>query len=164
MKNKKSVIITIVEILAVVIIGLIAFRVLTDENKLTSSERRWINNNISTVQNINVVNNVNLFGNTGTGVFYDFLSDFEREYDLELNPVTFNYGENTNGLTLGVTKTLSKKDFVFYEDHYVLVGTEKEVVSNYSDFYSEQPSEESHKSISFLYFGCIFFCDVSRET
>ena len=133
MKNKKSVIITIVVILAVVIIGLIAFRVLTDENKLTSSERRWINNNISTVQNINVVNNVNLFGNTGTGVFYDFLSDFEREYDLELNPVTFNYGENTNGLTLGVTKTLSKKDFVFYEDHYVLVGTEKEVVSNYSD-------------------------------
>ena len=133
MKNKKSVIITIVVILAVVIIGLIAFRVLTDENKLTSSERRWINNNISTVQNINVVNNVNLFGNTGTGVFYDFLSDFEREYDLELNPVTFNYGENTNGLTLGVTKTLSEKDFVFYEDHYVLVGTEKEVVSNYSD-------------------------------
>ena len=133
MKNKKSVIITIVVILAVVIIGLIAFRVLTDENKLTSSERRWINNNISTIQNINVVNNVNLFGNTGTGVFYDFLSDFEREYDLELNPVTFNYGENTNGLTLGVTKTLSEKDFVFYEDHYVLVGTEKEVVSNYSD-------------------------------
>ncbi len=133
MKNKKSVIITIVVILAVVIIGLIAFRVLTDENKLTSSERRWINNNISTVHNINVVNNVNLFGNTGTGVFYDFLSDFEREYDLELNPVTFNYGENTNGLTLGVTKTLSEKDFVFYEDHYVLVGTEKEVVSNYSD-------------------------------
>ena len=133
MKNKKSVIITIVVILAVVIIGLIVFRVLTDENKLTSSERRWINNNISTVQNINVVNNVNLFGNTGTGVFYDFLGDFEREYDLQLNPVTFNYGENTNGLTLGITRTLSDQDFVFYEDHYVLVGTEKEVVSNYSD-------------------------------
>ena len=133
MKNKKSVIITIVVILAVVIIGLVAYRVLTDENKLTASERRWINQNISTVQNINVINNVNLFGNTGTGVFYDFLNDFESEYDLQLNPVTFNYGDNTSGLTLGVTKSLSEEDFIFYEDHYVLVGIDKEIVADYSD-------------------------------
>ena len=133
MKNKKSVIITIVVILAVVIIGLVAYRILTDENKLTSSERRWINNNISTVQNINVVNDVNLFGNTGTGVFYDFLNDFELEYDLQINPVTFNYGENPSGLTLGITKTLGDDDFVFYEDHYVLVGTEREIITGYSD-------------------------------
>ena len=133
MKNKKSVIITIVVILAVVIIGLIVFRVLTDENKLTSSERRWINNNISTVQNINVVNNVNLFGNTGAGVFYDFLNDFELEYDLQINPVAFNYGENTKGITLGISKSLSKNDTVFFEDHYVLVGLEKKIITNYSD-------------------------------
>ena len=105
MKNKKSVIITIVIILVVVIIGLVSYRVLTDENKLTASERRWINNNINTVQNVNVVNDVNLFGNTGTGVFYEFLNDFQREYQLDINPVTFNYGENVSGLTLGITKS-----------------------------------------------------------
>ena len=134
MKNKKSVIITIVVILAVVIIGLIVFRVLTDENKLTASEKRWINNNINTVQNINVINDVNLFGNTGTGVFYEFLNDFETEYNLGLNPVTFNYGDNTSGLTLGVKKSLGDEDFVFYEDHYVLVGLEREIISNYTEF------------------------------
>lgn len=133
MKNKKSVIITIVVIIAVVIIGLITYRVLTNENKLTASERRWINNNIDTVQNINVVNDVNLFGNTGTGVFYEFLNDFEQEYKLELNPVTFNYGEQTSGLTLGIVKSLKENDFVFYKDHYVLVGLEDEVVSGYQD-------------------------------
>ncbi len=133
MKNKKSVIITIVVIIAVVIIGLITYRVLTNENKLTASERRWINNNIDTVQNINVVNDVNLFGNTGTGVFYEFLNDFEQEYKLELNPVTFNYGEQTSGLTLGIVKSLKENDFVFYTDHYVLVGLEDEVVSGYQD-------------------------------
>ena len=85
MKNKKSVIITIVVIIAVVIIGLITYRVLTNENKLTASERRWINNNIDTVQNINVVNDVNLFGNTGTGVFYEFLNDFEQSYNEYLH-------------------------------------------------------------------------------
>ena len=43
MKNKKSVVITIVIIIAVVLISLITYRVLTDENKLSASERRWIN-------------------------------------------------------------------------------------------------------------------------
>ena len=133
MKNKKSVVITIVIIIAVVLISLITYRVLTDENKLSASERRWINENINTVQNINVVNNVNLFGNTGSGVFYEFLNDFETEYSLDINPVTFNYGENTNGLTLGVTQTLSDNDFVFYTDHYVLVGLEEEVIADYQD-------------------------------
>lgn len=133
MKNKKSVIITIIIILLVVVIGLFTYRVLTDEARLTSSERRWINNNINTVQNINVVNDVNLFGNTGTGVFYEFLNDFETEYRLQMNPVTFNYGENPSGLTLGITRSLGAEDFVFYTDHYVLVGLEDEVLSGYDD-------------------------------
>ncbi len=133
MKSKKSVIITIVIILFVVIVGLVAYRILTDENKLTSSERKWINNNIDKVQNINVVNDVNVFGNTGTGVFYEFLNDFKSEYGLEVNPVTFNYEENTSGLTLGVSRTLESDDFVFYDDHYVLVGLEREIVSDYSE-------------------------------
>ena len=133
MKNKKSVIITIIVIFAVVIIGLITYRVLTNENKLTSSERRWINKNIDTVQNVNVINNINLFGNTGTGVFYVFLNDFEREYNLDINPVTFNYGEQPSGVTLGTVKTLNDNDFVFYTDHYVLVGLEDEVISGYQD-------------------------------
>lgn len=131
MKNKKSVIITIVIILLLVIIGLVVYRILSDENKLTASERRWINNNINTVQNINVLNDVNIFGNTGTGVFYEFLNDFKSEYGMELNPVTFNYDESASGLTLGVTRNLGENDFVFYEDHYVLVGLEKEVISDY---------------------------------
>ena len=142
MKNKKSVIITIVIIIAVVLVGLITYRVLTDDERLTASERRWINNNISTVQNINVINNVNLFGSTGTGVFYEFLNDFEAEYQLQMNPVTFNYGDNTSGLTLGVTKSLGDDDFVFYTDHYVLVGHEEEIISDYSDL--------SNKSIGVL--------------
>ncbi len=133
MKNKKSVIISIVIILAVVIIGLVTYRILNDEGRLTASERRWINNNINTVQNINVINDVNLFGNTGDGVFYEFLDDLASEYQLEINPVTFNYKENPSGLTLGVTRTLSDDDLVFYTDHYVLVGLNDIVIRNYLD-------------------------------
>lgn len=134
MKNKKSLIITIIVILVVVIIGIVTYRILIDENKLTGSEKRWINNNLNTIQNINVVNDINIFGNTGSGVFYDFIKDFESEYKLQLNPVTFNYGELTSGVTLGIKTILDNNDKIFYSDHYVLVGKNSEIVANYNDF------------------------------
>ena len=112
MKNKKNIAITILVIGLIVITSLITYNILTDDNKLSATEKRWINNNINTVQNINVVNDVNIFGDTGTGVFYDFINDFETEYKLELNPVTYNYGEITNGLTLGIKKSIDSNDKV----------------------------------------------------
>lgn len=134
MKSKKRIIIAILVIAIVAIIGLVSYNILTDENKLTSSEKRWINENINKVQNINVVNDVNIFGNTGAGVFYEFINDLEREYKLQLNPVTFNYGETTSGLTLGVKTNIKNNDTVFYEDHYILVSKKQEIVPLYSDF------------------------------
>lgn len=133
MKNKKSVIITICVILIVVIGIIVTFNILNDDNKLTSGEKKWINDNINTVQNINVVNNVNIFGNVGAGVFYDFINDLEKDYNLQINPVAFNYKENVNGLSLNVKNTINKNDTVFYEDHYVLVGLKPEVIRNIGD-------------------------------
>jgi len=133
MKNKKSVIITIIVILAVVIAALITYNVLTDENKLTASEKRWINNNLNNVYNINVVKNINIFGNNGTGVFYDFLNDLELEYKLQINPVTYNYKDMVNGITLGLKNSLNENDEVFYTDHYVLVSKNNEIISSYND-------------------------------
>jgi len=138
MKNRKSVIITIAIILSIVIIGLITYNVLSDDNKLSSSEKRWINNNINTVHNVNVVNDINVFGNTGTGVFYDFINDLELEYKLQINPVTFNYGEIVNGLTLGVKTTLNDNDKVFYDDHFVLVSKKNEIITDYNDFFEKK--------------------------
>ncbi len=134
MKSKKNVIITIGVILLIVSTCLVTYNILTDSNKLTAAEKRWINNNINTVQNINVVNDVNIFGNTGTGVFYDFINDLELEYKLQLNPVTFNYGDVTSGLTLGVKTNLQNNDKIFYEDHFVLVSKKNEIIANYEAF------------------------------
>ncbi len=134
MKNKKSVVITIVVIILIVLTGLITYNILTDENKLSAAEKRWINKNINTVQNINVVNDVNIFGNTGSGVFYDFINDVELQYKIELNPVTFNYGEISNGLTLGVKTNINDNDKIFYDDHYVLVSKKDEVLDDYASY------------------------------
>jgi len=137
MKSKKGIIITFVLIL-IVIISLVTYNVLKDQNKITTSEKKWINNNIKTVQNINVLNDVNIFGNTGSGVFYEFINDLELEYKLQINPVTFNYGETTNGLTLGAKTKISEDDKIFYTDHYVLVGKKNEIIKDYSDLQNKK--------------------------
>ena len=138
MKNKKRLIISLIIIVIALIIGLVTYQILNDETKLNASEKRWINNNINTVQNIKVVNDVNIFGETGVGVFYDFLNDFKSTYHLEINPITYSYNEIENGLSLGVKTTLSNNDYIFYTDHYVLISKTNEIITNYDDYQNKQ--------------------------
>lgn len=127
MKKKKSII--IISILLVIGIAIGLYFILNDKDKLTVSERNWVNESIGTIQNINVVNNVNVFGKDGSGVYYDFIKDFETEYGLNINPITFNEGSNPSGITFGVKQSISENDILFYTDHYVLVSKNNDIIS-----------------------------------
>lgn len=129
MKKKKSIIIIIISILLVIGIAIGLYFILNDKDKLTVSERNWVNESIGTIQNINVVNNVNVFGKDGSGVYYDFIKDFETEYGLNINPITFNEGSNPGGITFGVKQSISENDILFYTDHYVLVSKNNDIIS-----------------------------------
>lgn len=133
MKKKKSIIISIISILVVIGIAIGLYFILNDKDKLTVSERNWVNQNIGTIQNINVINNVNVFGKNGSGVFYDFISDFETEYGLSINPITFNEGSNPSGISFGVKNIVDDNDILFYTDHYVLVGKNNDYISTEED-------------------------------
>ncbi|MBR1413299.1 MAG: GGDEF domain-containing protein [Bacilli bacterium] len=127
--NKKTKIISIISMVFIIIVGIIIYNVLSDENKITSAEKRWITDNSAKVQNINVLNNENIFGNEGVGVFYTFIEDFEKEYSLDLNPVTFNNGESSDGVGLSVVNEINDNQYEFYNDHYVLVSKEYELIN-----------------------------------
>lgn len=129
MKKKKSIIIIIISILLVIGIAIGLYFILNDKDKLTVSERNWVNESIGTIQNINVVNNVNVFGKDGSGVYYDFIKDFETEYGLNINPITFNEGSNPSGITFGIKQSIGENDILFYTDHYVLVGKNNDIIS-----------------------------------
>ena len=133
MKKKKSIIIIIISILLVIGIAIGLYFILNDKDKLTVSERNWVNESIGTIQNINVINNVNVFGKNGSGVFYDFISDFETEYGLSINPITFNEGSNPSGISFGVKNIVDDNDILFYTDHYVLVGKNNDYISTEED-------------------------------
>lgn len=137
MKDKKRLIIIGIIAVAVILIATALILFFTDKNKLTKKEKEWIANNLSTVQNINIINNAAIFGDNGTGVFYDFIKDFQTEYRIEINPITFQQGEKVEGISFNSGNKIGKYDKVFYEDHYVLVGKADSIIQTI-DVFSDQ--------------------------
>ena len=132
MKNKKRTLVIFLFILAILIgIGLFIF--LSDENRLTSAENRWLNENASNVQNVHIINNVDMFGNAGVGIYYDFLNDFTSTYDITFNPITINSSEEGENLSFLVGNSLPSNAFSFYEDHYVLISKNSENLMSFQN-------------------------------
>lgn len=136
-KSVKRILLVIPVIVFIVVATLIIMNVLKDENKLTVKEKEWINNNLSTVQNVNIINNLSVFGANGSGIFYDFLSDMSKEYGLKINPVTYNNGESSVSHGFMATNSLDDNSLVIYEDNYVLIKKDYEVITDIASLSSK---------------------------
>ena len=136
-KSVKRILLVIPAIVFIVVATLIIMNVLKDENKLTVKEKEWINNNLSTVQNVNIINNLSVFGANGSGIFYDFLSDMSKEYGLKINPVTYNNGESSVSHGFMATNSLDDNSLVIYEDNYVLIKKDYEVITDIASLSSK---------------------------
>ena len=132
MKKKSKLFIYIVICIAVVCATFLGLYFYLTSNKLTVSEKRWIDENSSksTLISINVLNNASVFGSNGEGIFFDFLNDFAQDYKLNINKITFNYGANNSGNLLTVKNILSENDEVMYTDHFVLIGNSTEIITS----------------------------------
>ena len=133
MKKKKWLIPIIIVLIVLLVGGVFTYKILSDENKLTSEERTWINGNINNVQNIYVVKDENIFSKDGHGVFYDFLNDFSKEYGININVITFLPDTEANYINLNYTKDITENNNVFYKDHYVLLSKENKIFNVNSD-------------------------------
>lgn len=136
-KSVKRILLVIPAIVFIVIATLIIMNVLKDENKLTVKEKEWINNNLSTVQNVNIINNLSVFGANGSGVFYDFINDMSKEYGLKINPVTYNNGESSVSHGFMATNSLDDNSLVIYEDNYVLIKKDYEIITDIASLSSK---------------------------
>ena len=123
MKKKKNIglIVLLVTLLLVGAIT-ITYRIFKTEGKLTVAEKKYITDSHSKLININVLNDSNVFGKTGKGVYYDFLTAFEKEYELSFNKVAINVDSDISGLSLVKSSKYDEDALLFYTDHYVLVG------------------------------------------
>ena len=132
--KKRIIFIVIASILAITGITLFTIKTLNDETKLTVSEKEWLTENINTVQNVHVFNNIDIYGKNGSGVFYDFIKDFEKEYDFnKINMITYNHGEEVGSRAFKIVYELSDNSILFQKEHYIVVGKEKININSLSN-------------------------------
>ena len=135
MKNQKRIITIGIITLVVIIAACLGLYFYLKSDHLTVAERKWIDqaSKSNQVININVLNDANIFGNNGSGIFYDLLNDFANYYRLNINKVTYNHGTMVSGVTLGIKNNIGNNDIILYDDHYVLISKKYELLNDYND-------------------------------
>lgn len=133
MKRKKKLIISIISLVVAIIIGIfVYYNYFYDVNKLNISEKEWINDNKSNIISFNVPSELNVFGKDGKGVFYDYLDELSNKYDINIDKKITPISGGT-GIGFAVTKDITDNDLLFYQDHYVIIGRDYEVVTSITD-------------------------------
>ncbi len=120
MKKKKTLI--IISTAIILIAALIFLLTNKNTNRITLSEKNWLNSNSKKINDIYVKSDLNNFSSMGNGVFFEFINDFSKEMDLTINPITISKISESNGVSLLKGNKIKKTDQILYEDHYVLVG------------------------------------------
>lgn len=130
--SKKIILIVLITILVIGAIAFGTYQILNDENKLTVEEKEWITENIDVLQTVMVPNNLDIFGKNGSGVFFDFISDLETEYNLKVNKKTYNIGEQVDAGSFKIVEDIEDNHVVFHKEHYVLISKSKVNISSLS--------------------------------
>lgn len=123
MKKNKKLIITLIIIFITCLVGLgIYLKVFNNPNSLNLIEKKWLDDNKTSVISINLYNDLNTFGYNGTGVFYDFIDDFSKEYGLNFNKNALLINQMPTGFGFKIDSVYNQDKLLFYKDHYVVVS------------------------------------------
>ena len=136
--NKKVIYIILIVLAIAAILGAITYFILHDDDKLSVEEKEWLAANINNIQNVYVLNNVDVYGKNGSGVFYDFIDTFEKEYGIDINIITYNSGESVDARAFKIVNNVNDNQVVFKKEHYVLISKDKTSFSSLTQLSNKQ--------------------------
>ena len=134
-RNNKVIVLIVVAVLFAVSLLIFILNYSKDNSSFSILEKKWINDNTSNVLDISVYNDVPVYGKSGKGVIFDLLDDFTTTYGINFNKISYSVDSSSNlnknaFRVLNNNESLTNKDILLYEDNYVLVSTEEEVINN----------------------------------
>ena len=140
MNKKVGRIITIIAICIAVVIalGVFVLNYSSNDNELSLTEKKWISDHANSVIDVSVFNDVPVYGNSGNGVIFDFLDKFNQDYSIEFNKDSYYISSNENKLSnvafkvLDDTEEVANNQILFYQDEYVLIGNNNDVITDLS--------------------------------
>ena len=136
-KNKKLFILIPILIALTVFILLYVYYHKEDQNSLTVNDKKWIEQNSSTIFDLELISNYPVYGENG--VFYEFVEDFETDTGLEFNVVPYLKAGSSqrSGLRFRVLKSnesLTDRDLFLADDVYVAISKSKLKINRVTDF------------------------------
>lgn len=117
-------------VLVFVVIGIL-FYVNSSSENYSFAEKNWINSNTDKEQTISIERDLPIFSSNGEGVFYDYLAALEKDTNLSFG-VNVSDGSENVGYRFVEKNVLDKSDLVFYTDHFVLISTNGNTISDLS--------------------------------
>ncbi len=137
----KKKLIIIIPIIIAIIAFVVVYRYYNKEDKtttLTVTEKKWIQDNSKTTVDFEIINDYPLYGMNGTGVFFDFINDFEENINLEFNKIP--YLKDNNATTdsyririLDANENIGANDLIIFQDSYVAVGKDYQRINHIKD-------------------------------
>lgn len=129
-KIKRIALISIVTIVALSLGGVWLYNSIVDENSLSISEKKWLDENSSNVISVVIPNDLPVFGLSGSGVFFDFSEYLTKELELDINNNTVSYKSKNSGYRFEVSTNYDKNGLLLYSDHYVLISKNTGIISD----------------------------------
>ena len=138
--KKKLIIILPLLVVTIVFIGVFIYYNREDaKTSLTVNEKKWVEENDTTMIDINVINDYPLYGLNGEGVFFNFLEDFENNVGLEFNKIAYSKDselEDNNTYSFRILNNedeLSNNDLLIATDGYIAIGKKYMRINKVSD-------------------------------
>lgn len=125
MRRNWKIILIVIIIIAVLGGGFyIAFSLWFNEDNLSNKDKKWIDENSSTVISIAIPNDVPIFGEYGEGVFFDFVDYLSDNLGLSINKNTVAANSENSGYRFEIVKEIDNDSLVLYSDRFAIVSKE----------------------------------------
>ncbi len=131
--KKNTIIKLIIGTILVAIIGFAIYNYFIKEDEdstLTLSEKQWIESNKNNVYDISINTNIPVFTKAGSGVIFDFITDFETNTNLEVNEVPTTKDTESLEYSFEIRDVVGENELLIYTDNYVLLSKENKTYLN----------------------------------
>ncbi|MBR4618868.1 MAG: GGDEF domain-containing protein [Bacilli bacterium] len=137
----KKKLIVIIPIIIAIITFVIVYRYYNKEDATTSLtiiEKKWVEDNKKEAIDFEIINDYPLYGMNGSGVFFEFVNDFEKNVGLEFNKIPYlkESTPTTNSYRIRILDNetkLNSNDLLIFTDSYIAIGKSYKRLNRISD-------------------------------
>ncbi len=137
----KKKLIILIPLLIAIVSFVFVYRYYNKEDEtttLTVTEKRWVEDNSKVAVDFEILNDYPLYGMNGSGVFFDFIHDFEKNINLEFNKISYlkDSKPSTSSYRIRILKedeALDANDLLIFEDSYIAIGKEYQRINHIKD-------------------------------